>query len=187
MKKAVEGPINDKVPATFLQTHGSVHVVLNDSSAAELTRCKTPWAVSEVQWTDRLIRKAVVWLCSQVQLPILKLTERHYMDNGMGDLISRVGSAYVYFSFFKQKQKTNNLSYHQFHSYDINIKVFNDLQHTITGWPGGKKNADDSQRPERALPYPKRVVVFSPHPDGIFIFHYFIQVVLLLILYYFLR
>jgi glucosamine-6-phosphate deaminase len=39
------------------------------------------------------------------------------------------------------------------------------MQHTITGWPGGKPNADDSNRPERALPATKKVIVFSPHPD----------------------
>ena len=43
--------------------------------------------------------------------------------------------------------------------------MFNDMQHTISGWPGGKPNADDSTRPERANPYPKRVLIFSPHPD----------------------
>jgi glucosamine-6-phosphate deaminase len=50
-------------------------------------------------------------------------------------------------------------------AYNINLKVFNDLQHTISGWPGGKPNAEDSQRPERAMPFPKRILIFSPHPD----------------------
>src|SRR3954463_10585400 len=49
--------------------------------------------------------------------------------------------------------------------YNINIDIFNQIQHTITGWPGGKPNADDSQRPERELPAKKRSVIFSPHPD----------------------
>lgn len=50
-------------------------------------------------------------------------------------------------------------------AYTLNIKMFNVLQHTITGWPGGKPNADDSARPERAVPAHKRVLIFSPHPD----------------------
>jgi glucosamine-6-phosphate deaminase len=49
-------------------------------------------------------------------------------------------------------------------SYELNIRIFNRLQRTITGWPGGKPNADDSHRPERAKPAKKRVILFSPHP-----------------------
>ena len=88
------------------------------------------------------IRSAIVWLCQLTGKPILKLTNKDYNENGLSELLALYGSAY-----------------------NVNIKIFNDLQHTITGWPGGKPNADDTYRPERAKPYPKRVVVFSPHPD----------------------
>ena len=142
IRKAVEGSVTDSVPTTYLQNHPNTRVILDLAASAELTRIKTPWLVGSCKWNDRLVRKAVVWLCQQQQKPILKLTDRDYNDNGMSDLVAEQGP-----------------------SNKINIKVFNDLQHTITGWPGGKPNADDSTRPERALPYPKRVVVFSPHPD----------------------
>ena len=94
------------------------------------------------RWTDKLIRRAIVWLCHLTGKPILKLTDKDYNDWGLGELLALYGSAY-----------------------NVNIKIFNDLQHTITGWPGGKPNADDTYRPERANPYPKRVIVFTPHPD----------------------
>ncbi len=139
---AVEGPVTDLVPTSYLQNHPNAKVVLDFSAASELTRMKTPWLVGICNWNDRLIRKAVVWLCQKTTKPILKLTDRDYNDNGMSDLTAEQGPASM-----------------------INIKVFNDLQHTISGWPGGKPNADDSTRPERAFPYPKRVVIFSPHPD----------------------
>ena len=142
VKKAVEGPIVDSVPATYLQNHPDTEIVLDKEAAAELVRFKTPWLVREVEWNDKLIRKAVIWLCEKLDKPVLKLTNRHYNDNSLGDLVTKYGSAY-----------------------DINLKVFNMLQKSITGWPGGKPGADDSQRPERALPYPKRVLVFSPRPD----------------------
>jgi glucosamine-6-phosphate deaminase len=142
IRKALEGPVTDSVPTTYLQNHPNTQVILDVAASAELTRIKTPWLVSSCQWDDRLVRKAVVWLCQKQEKPILKLTDRDYNDNGMSDLVAEQGP-----------------------SNKINIKVFNDLQHTITGWPGGKPNADDSTRPERALPYPKRVIVFSPHPD----------------------
>ncbi len=141
LAKAVEGPITDVVPSSFLQNHPSITFIVDPPAVAQLTRFKSPWLVGQCVWTDRMIRKAVLWLCTQTGKPLLKLTERDYNDNGLSDLITS----------------------HIFSK--INIKVFNDLQHTITGWPGGKPNVDDSTRPERALPFPKRVALFSPHPD----------------------
>ena len=142
VRRAVEGPTTDQVPATFLQNHPDTQIVIDRAAAAELTREKTPWLVGPCDWDQSLTRKSVVWLCNKVDKPILKLTPEDYNENGMSDLIADHGPAY-----------------------DINIRVFNELQHTITGWPGGKPNADDSQRPERAHPFPKRVLIFSPHPD----------------------
>ncbi len=143
IRAAVEGEITSMVPASFLQKHDNAIVILDNASSSELTRIKTPWLVGVCKWKDdKLIRNAVVWLCQKVNKPILKLTDKDYNENGMIDLLAEVGS-----------------------SNKINIKVFNDLQHTITGWPGGKPDADDTHRPERAKPFPKKVVVFSPHPD----------------------
>jgi glucosamine-6-phosphate deaminase len=140
--RTVEGSISDTVPATYLQNHPNTSVVLDDGSSAQLTRVKLPWTVGEVAWDDRLIKRAVTWLSLKQQKPILKLTNRDYMDNGMTDLVTEYDTAY-----------------------NINIRIFNQLQRTITGWPGGKPNADDTHRPERAEPAKKRVIVFSPHPD----------------------
>ncbi len=142
IRRTLEGPITDSVPATYLQNHPNATVILDEAAAAELTPYKTPWLVRQCEWDDKLIKKAVIWLSLKLQKPILKLTNRDYADNGMVDLITEYDSAYY-----------------------VNIKVFNELQRTITGWPGGKPNADDSNRPERAVPAKKRVIVFSPHPD----------------------
>ncbi|PXX96076.1 glucosamine-6-phosphate deaminase [Marinifilum breve] len=142
VKKALEEGQSDSVPASYLQRHSDVQFVLDVPSANELTRVKQPWLVGSVEWDRYWIRKAVVWLCNKLEKPVLKLTNRDYNDNGLSELLAWYGSAY-----------------------EVNIKVFNDLQHTITGWPGGKPNADDSNRPERAEPAQKKVLVFSPHPD----------------------
>lgn len=142
IKEAVEGKISDAIPASFLQTHNAAHVITDLPAASKLTRIVHPWLVSSCEWTDKMVRRALVWLCQVSGKPILKLTNKDYNENGLSELLALYGSAY-----------------------NANIKIFNDLQHTITGWPGGKPNADDSDRPERALPYPKRVIVFSPHPD----------------------
>lgn len=139
--KTVEGRVSPDVPATFLQQHGDVSFIMDEYAATSLTRYKTPWLVGDCEWTDELARKAVVWLSQKLGKPILKLTDRDYNDNSMSELLREGGA------------------------YDINISLFNHFQHTITGWPGGKPNADDSQRPERALPAKKRVILFSPHPD----------------------
>ena len=142
MKECVEGAITDTIPASYLQTHNNAHIVIDLSAAANLTRIQRPWLVTSCEWNDKLIRSAIVWLCQLTGKPILKLTNKDYNENGLSELLALFGSAY-----------------------NVNIKIFNDLQHTITGWPGGKPNADDTYRPERAKPYPKRIVVFSPHPD----------------------
>lgn len=142
IKKTIEEPASAAVPASFLQTHPHAKVVVDLSAAESLTRISQPWKVTSCEWNDKLIRRAIVWLCEMTGKPILKLTDKDYKDWGLGELIALYGSAY-----------------------NVNIKIFNDLQHTITGWPGGKPNADDTYRPERAKPYPKRVIVFSPHPD----------------------
>ncbi|MDY2642674.1 MAG: glucosamine-6-phosphate deaminase [Mediterranea sp.] len=142
IKACVEGNITDTIPASFLQTHNNAHIAIDLSAASNLTRIQRPWLVTSCEWNDKLIRSAIVWLCQLTGKPILKLTNKDYNENGLSELLALFGSAY-----------------------NANIKIFNDLQHTITGWPGGKPNADDTYRPERANPYPKRVVVFSPHPD----------------------
>ena len=142
IQKTVETDVSDSVPATFLQRHFNTLFVLDEAAGAELTRIKTPWLIGQCDWTEQRVRGAVVWLCQQVKKPILKLSDEDYNEHGMGDLLTARGT-----------------------SYDINIHVFNQLQRTISGWPGGKPNADDSNRPERAKPFPKRVVLFSPHPD----------------------
>ncbi|GAA3583677.1 glucosamine-6-phosphate deaminase [Snuella lapsa] len=142
IKASVEGTVTTQVPASFLQEHDNATFVIDKEASSKLTRIKTPWLVEKVTWTDKLIRKAVLGLALDLKKPILMLTDADYIENGMSDLLADSGPAY-----------------------DINIKIFNDLQHTITGWPGGKPNADDTYRPERAEPARKRVLIFSPHPD----------------------
>jgi glucosamine-6-phosphate deaminase len=142
IKLAVEGPVSEFVPASYLQAHQNVSFVLDDAAAALLTRKKTPWLTEDVEWTKQMIKKAVIHLALSCNKPILKLTNNDYNENGLSSLLVLHGNAY-----------------------DINIKVFNWLQHTITGWPGGKPDADDTHRPERAAPSRKRVLIFSPHPD----------------------
>lgn len=142
IKEAVEGPIDDRLPASYLQMHTNVQFILDQPAAGELTRIGWPWLVRECSWDDKLEKKATAWLCQKLDKPILKLTNRDYNDNGLSGLLAERGSAY-----------------------NINIKVFNSFQHTITGWPGGKPNESDKYRPERTEPFPKRVLVFSPHPD----------------------
>lgn len=142
LKEAVEGEISSTVPATYLQNHPNVKVYLDAAASTELSRFKTPWLVGMCHWTEDLVTKAVIWLSQKTGKPILKLTDEDYSENHLSELTMEYDDAY-----------------------NINIKVFNRLQRTISGWPGGKPNADDSQRPERATPTRKRVILFSPHPD----------------------
>ncbi|MBQ1213457.1 MAG: glucosamine-6-phosphate deaminase [Tidjanibacter sp.] len=142
IKDIVEGECSNVVPASLLQEHSNISMYIDENAASLLTRRETPWLVGSCEWTPKFVRKAVVWLCEKVGKPILKLSYNDYIQNSLAELLEEQGP------------------------YDqINIRVFNDLQHTITGWPGGKPNADDSTRPVKSTPYPKRVIIFSPHPD----------------------
>jgi glucosamine-6-phosphate deaminase len=143
--KAVEGEVSAAVAASFLQEHPNAEVVVDDAAAEGLTRRRCPWLTGRVEWHPALVRKAVIWLAQRVQKPILKLTEEHYNEEGLQDLLASCGTAY-----------------------QINLQVFRDLQRTITGWPGGKP--EEERRPtDSRLPgdeqFPKRVLIFSPHPD----------------------
>jgi glucosamine-6-phosphate deaminase len=145
--KAVQGPVTDVIAASFLQEHPNAAVYLDDAAAAELARCKTPWLLGAIEWDNSMIRRAVIWLARHLEKPILKLTDEDYNENGLQDLLAGHGSG---------------------SAYDINLDIFRAMTETITGWPGGKpedrKRPGDIRRPHDEV-FPKRVLVFSPHPD----------------------
>ena len=155
IKKAIEEKESDIVPASLLQSHNNTLFVLDKDSAANLKRFVCPWLYTDINkpptkklstkiigWTKENIKKAVIWLSIKKKKPILLLTDEDYNENGMSGIFEKYKS-----------------------SYETNIEVFNMIQNTITGWPGGKPNADDTSRPERSNPFKKRVIIFSPHPD----------------------
>ena len=142
VQRACEGEVTENCPSSFLQHHPNTTFFLDETAASELIKIKTPWLSGPIEWNTALIKKAVCMLGLKLEKPILKLTTSDYTSNGLGDLLAQKGSAY-----------------------DLNINVFNLLQNTISGWPGGKPNAEDTNRPERANPAKKRVLIFSPHPD----------------------
>lgn len=145
LKRAIEGEVTQSVAASFLQEHPNVSFVLDRAAANELTPVKTPWLLGPIEryggrWDAQTTRRAVIWLALLLQKPILKLVEEDYNENGLQELLSARGTAY-----------------------DVNIEVFKGMQQTITGWPGGKPIANGGEASSE--PFPKRVVVFSPHPD----------------------
>ncbi|MBI3139896.1 MAG: glucosamine-6-phosphate deaminase [Sphingobacteriales bacterium] len=142
IKKAVEDDDSEQVPASLLQNHDDVSFVVDDAAAAELTRNKSPWLTGDCEWTPRMIRKAVVNMALKLKKPVLSLTNSDYNEYGLSDLLVEKGDAY-----------------------EINLQVYYMLRDSITGWPGGKPNAHLPTHPERTNPYPKRVIIFSPHPD----------------------
>ena len=143
VRKIVEEVPDTSIPASYFQNHPDVEMVVDKDAAGELTIEKTPWLVGDCNWTPKFIRKAVTWLSETVGKSILELSLEDYLENSLSSLLDYTGKEYS----------------------KINIDVFNDIQHTISGWPGGKPNADDTYRPVPAYPFPKKVIIFSPHPD----------------------
>ncbi|MCX6181704.1 MAG: glucosamine-6-phosphate deaminase [Bacteroidetes bacterium] len=142
IERTVEGSVSHQVPATFLQNHPDTTFIVDKAASDELARTKTPWLVGTCDWTEELTYNAVIWLAQHLKKPILKLTDEDYNKYSMGDLVSKAGSAY-----------------------EINIKAFERIKYTITGWPGGKPGTEGQNRPERPSPQYKRAIIFSPHPD----------------------
>ncbi|MCG9899775.1 MAG: glucosamine-6-phosphate deaminase [Sediminibacterium sp.] len=140
--RSVEGTVTEQVPASILQQHNDCTFVIDEVAATELTRNKSPWLTGEVEWTDKVIKKAVVHMALKLNKPVLSLTAHDYNENGLGDLLVEKGEAY-----------------------EINLQVFYMLRDSLTGWPGGKPNAVIPAHPERSTPYPKKCIIFSPHPD----------------------
>ena len=143
--QTVEGPMSNRIPASFLQKHPNAECVLDPAAAADLTRSKCPWQFSAMEWNPAAIRKAVIWLARTEQKAILKLTDEHYNAHGLQDLLAEKGPAYR-----------------------INLDVFRELTRCVTGWPGGKPASaarpGDIRRATDDI-FPKRIVVLSPHPD----------------------
>ncbi len=142
IKKAVEDDDNENVPASLLQHHDDCTFVVDELASTELTRFKSPWLTGDCEWDKTTIKKAVVNLALKVNKPILSLTTEDYNENGLNDLLTQIGSAY-----------------------DANLQAFYLLRDSITGWPGGKINSIEGKHPERSKPFPKKVLIFSPHPD----------------------
>ena len=142
IRKAVEGHVTEQVPASILQEHADCTFVLDEGASQELTRVKSPWLTGEISWTEKMIRKAVCNMALNLDKPVLMLTNDDYNNFGLSDLLVMYGN-----------------------SYDINIRVFNGMRDTITGWPGGKSTELVPRHPERKDPARKRVIIFSPHPD----------------------
>ena len=142
IQKAVEKEVTEDIPASLLQTHDDCVFVLDESAASDLTRIKYPWLTGECEWNDPMIKRAVINLSLKLNKPVLSLTNNDYNDNGLNDLLTEKGDAY-----------------------EINLQVFYLLRDSITGWPGGKPTEKRQSHPERHEPFPKRSLIFSPHPD----------------------
>jgi glucosamine-6-phosphate deaminase len=142
IKKAVEDDDTEQVPASLLQNHDDVTFVVDETAASELTRNKSPWLTGDCDWTPKMIRKAVVNMALKLKKPVLSLTNTDYNEYGLSDLLVEKGDAY-----------------------EINLQVYYMLRDSITGWPAGKPNVNLPTHPERSSPYPKKVIIFSPHPD----------------------
>lgn len=142
LQKAVEGNVTELIPASVLQLHTDCVFVADESAASELTRFKSPWLAGDLEWTPTMIKKAVINTALKTGKPVLSLTNTDYMDNGIGELLIEKGDAY-----------------------EVNLQVYYMLRDSITGWPGGKPDLNLPNHPERTVPYPKRCIIFSPHPD----------------------
>jgi glucosamine-6-phosphate deaminase len=142
IQRSVEENLTEQIPASLLQQHNECLFILDELAASELTRFRSPWLTGDCEWTPQIMRKAVVGMALKLEKPILSLTNSDYNDNGLSDLLVEKGDAY-----------------------EINLQVFYMMRDSITGWPGGKPEGINPSHIERPKPFPKRSLIFSPHPD----------------------
>lgn len=140
--RSVEGHVTEQVPASLLQQHPDCTFVIDEPASSDLTRIKSPWLTGDCVWSHKMIRRAVVQMALKLNKSVLSLTANDYVEQGLSDLLIEKGDAY-----------------------EINLQVYYMLRDSITGWPGGKPGAVIPAHPERSEPYPKRCLIFSPHPD----------------------
>jgi glucosamine-6-phosphate deaminase len=140
--RSIEGHVTEHIPASILQQHNDCTFVIDEPAATELTRIKSPWLTGDCTWTPQMIKRAVVHTALKLNKTVLSLSADDYLENGLSDLLVEKGDAY-----------------------EINLQVFYLLRDSITGWPGGKPKVVLPEHPERSEPYPKRSIIFSPHPD----------------------
>ena len=150
--KAIEQPPTEAISASFLQEHPDAMVVLDEAAAAELTAIKRPWEVGPCDWTQELIRKAVVNLALTVKKGLQKLNDDDFRDHHLYELLREKGPA----------QKIGEFAFH-------------DRMATINPFPAGRTTFGSTAIPTAATDRsaatgtptvtPRTILVFSPHPD----------------------
>lgn len=93
--ETLEKPVNDRVPASYLQEHGDVRVLLDAPASSLLKGASTPWLLGNVVWSDDLIKRATLWLCKQTGKALLKLDSDDFRAHDLHQLLRHHGPAEI--------------------------------------------------------------------------------------------
>jgi glucosamine-6-phosphate deaminase len=132
IKDLCEGPVSERVPATFLREHGDASVYVDTASASKLTSVCTPWVLGNIKFDERMIKRAVLWLSRQTKKALLKLDANDFLEHNLHQLLREHGPADA-----------------------LAHRVFRWMQETIDYHPGGR----DSKRVICFSPHPDDDVI----------------------------
>jgi glucosamine-6-phosphate deaminase len=93
IKETAEGPASPRVPACYLREHANATLMLDSAAAGKLTAMSTPWLLGKIEWTDALIKRALLWLSEKSGKALLKLDDDDFREHGLHQLLRHHGPA----------------------------------------------------------------------------------------------
>ncbi len=93
IRETAESPVSARVPASSLQEHSDATILVDTAAASELTGYSTPWLLTNLEWDDQLIKRAILWLCEQTGKALLKLDDDDLRRHNLHQLLRHHGPA----------------------------------------------------------------------------------------------
>jgi glucosamine-6-phosphate deaminase len=95
IRETCEVVAGERVPASLLQGHDDACVLVDAAAGRELTDVATPWMLGRVEWTDTMIKRAVLWLSEKTGKALLKLDNDDFRNHNLHHLLRYHGPAHV--------------------------------------------------------------------------------------------
>jgi glucosamine-6-phosphate deaminase len=81
IRELAEGPVTERLPASYLQEHSDAVVLVDTAAGGQLTGVATPWVTGPVEWTDAMLKRAVLWLSQSTGKALLMLNDDDFRDS----------------------------------------------------------------------------------------------------------
>ncbi len=93
IRETAEGEASPRVPACYLRQHPDAVLLVDSAAAGKLTAVTTPWLLGKIEWTDALVKRALLWLSEKSGKALLKLDDDDFRQHGLHQLLRHHGPA----------------------------------------------------------------------------------------------